>query len=103
MQANKNEVRFDIYCKKCEFYSTSASNDPCNDCLGHPYNEDSHTPVRFKQVKSIINYLLPDPVVDCYTRDPLRSANWVDREPTDAELKKYFEKRDDGNLWEVRI
>jgi len=95
MQANKKEVRFDIYCKKCEFSNTSPSSNPCNNCLGHPYNEDSHTPVNFKQVRSLINYLLPDPNVVRYTRDPLQSANWVDRTPTDAELKQYFEKKGD--------
>lgn len=103
MESRQKEVRFDIYCKKCEFWNTSASNDPCNDCLGDPSNEGSHVPKYFKQKKQFINFLLPDPVVECYTQDHLRSANWVDREPTDAELKKYFEKRDDGNLWEVRI
>lgn len=97
------EVRFDIYCKKCEYWTTSASNDPCNECLGKPDNNGTNTPINFKQVKSVINYLLPDPNVTCYTRDRLKSANWVDREPTDAELKKYFEKRDDDNLWEVSI
>lgn len=96
------EVRFDIYCRACEFWSTSASNDPCNECLGEPSNEGSHVPKYFKQAKRFINYLLPDPVVTAYTRDHLRSANWIEREPTEAELKKYFEKRNDG-LWEVRI
>ena len=104
MESRQKEVRFDIYCRKCEFWSTSASNDPCNDCLGDPSNEGSHVPKYFKQKKAIINYLTPDyQIVVSYTRDHVRSANWMDREPTDAELKKYFEKRDDGNLWEVIV
>ena len=92
MQENKKEVRFDIYCKKCKFANTSASNNPCNECLGHPSNEGSHVPVNFNQAYSLINYLLPDPNVKCYTRDHLQSANWVDREPSDTDLKLYFEK-----------
>lgn len=100
---NTKEVRFDIYCKSCEFWSTSASNDPCNDCLGEPSNEGSQIPKYFKKKSRFVNYLMPDPNVLSYTRDHLKSANWVDREPTDAELKKYFEKRDDGDLWEVRV
>lgn len=95
------EVRFDIYCKKCEFWTASASTDPCNSCLGDPCNEGSNVPKHFKQIKRLINYLMPDPNIKCYTRDHLKSANWIDREPTDSELKKYFETRDDGNLWEV--
>ena len=97
------EVRFDIYCKKCEFAAKSPSNDPCNDCLGDPSNDGSHVPKLFKQAKSFINYLLPDPNVVCYTRDPLQSANWVDREPTDAELKLYFKKDEKGDWYEKEV
>lgn len=99
----QKEVRFDIYCKECQFFNKSASNEPCNECLGMPDNGDSHVPVNFKKAKAFVNFLLPDPNVVCYTRDHLQSANWVDREPTDAELKKYFEKRDDGDLWEIHV
>ena len=42
----QKEVRFDIYCKSCQFYHASASNDPCNECLGKPDNGDSHVPVQ---------------------------------------------------------
>lgn len=98
----KKEVRYDIYCKRCQFSNTSASNDPCNECLGEPCNEGSNIPLKFKQAKSFINYLLPDPVVTCYTRDPLKSANWVDREPTDAELRLYFKKDEKGDWWEAK-
>ena len=57
------EVRFDIYCKQCQFANASPSNDPCNDCLGDPSNEGSHVPKYFKKAKSFINFLLPDPNV----------------------------------------
>ena len=88
------EVRFDIYCKKCVHSNKSASNEPCNECLGKPDNEGTQTPVNFKKAHALINYLLPDPNVTCYTRDHLKSANWIEREPTDAELKQYFELKE---------
>lgn len=94
------EVRFDIYCKQCEYWATSASNDPCNDCLGDPCNEGSHVPSKFKKAKAFINFLLPDPNVVCYTRDHLQSKNWVHNEPGDADLKQYFKKDDNGDWWE---
>lgn len=84
------EVRYDIYCKRCVHANKSASNEPCDSCLGKPDNDGTQTPVNFKKAKALINYLLPDPNVVCYTRDHLKSANWIDREPTDAELKQYF-------------
>ena len=99
----EKEVRFDIYCKECKFTNTSASNDPCNECLGKPSNGDSHVPVNFKQAKALINYLLPDPNVTCYTRDRLKSANWVDQEPGDADLKQYFKKDEKGDWYEKEI
>lgn len=98
----EKEVRFDIYCKQCQFANTSPSNDPCNDCLGDPSNEGSHIPKYFKKAKSFINFLLPDPNVVCYTRDHLQSANWLDREPTDAELKQYFKKDEKGDWYEKK-
>ena len=99
----QKEVRFDIYCKECKFQNTSASNDPCNECLGNPSNGDSHVPVLFKKAKSLINYLLPDPNVVCYTRDPLQSANWRDQLPSDADLKQYFKKDEKGDWWEKEV
>lgn len=97
------EVRFDIYCKKCDFWATSASSDPCNSCLGDPCNEGSHVPRYFKQSKPLVNFLLPDPNVVCYTRDRLNSRNWVDAEPSDADLKQYFKKDDKGDWYEKEV
>ena len=98
----QKEVRFDIYCKSCQFYHASASNDPCNECLGKPDNGDSHVPVLFKKAGALINFLLPDPVVTCYTRDPLQSANWREHLPSDADLKQYFKKDENGDWWEKK-
>ena len=97
------EVRFDIYCKKCENWTKSASNDPCNECLGTPSNDDTHKPAFFKQAKALINFLLPDPNAVCYTRDRLQSKNWVDTEPSDADLKQYFKQDEKGDWWEINV
>ena len=97
------EVRFDIYCKQCEYANVSPSSDPCNECLGDPSNEGSHIPKLFKKRKSFINFLLPDPNVVCYTRDRLQSKNWVDTEAGDADLKQYFKKDEKGDWWEKEV
>ena len=38
------EVRFDLYCVNCINYAKDETDDPCNDCLANPSNEDSHKP-----------------------------------------------------------
>jgi hypothetical protein len=45
------EVYFYKYCNTCNFSETPASNDPCNDCLSNPKNEDSHKPVNWEAKK----------------------------------------------------
>lgn len=103
MQERTKEVRFDIYCKSCEYWTTSASNDPCNDCLGQPSNGDSHVPVYYKKVGPVINYIIPasiqvihqesetPKIMYDYTRDRLKTEKWADHEPTKDELHKLFE------------
>ena len=95
------EVRYDLYCKSCEYSHLAASDDPCNECLGTPSNEDSKKPINFKKARALINYFLPDTnlVHPGYTRDWMVSMNWSTGIPTDAELKKYFELKD-GDWWE---
>ena len=43
------EVYFNEYCKKCKNVNTSETEDPCNECLAHGWNDDSHKPIRFKE------------------------------------------------------
>lgn len=95
------EVRYDLYCKSCEFNPLPASDDPCNECLGHPSNEDSKVPVNFKKATALINYFLPDTnlVHPGYTRDWRVSMNWSGGVPNETELKKYFELKN-GDWWE---
>lgn len=45
------EVRFDEYCKKCEYRNLPESEDPCDICLENPSNEWSHKPVYFKETE----------------------------------------------------
>lgn len=90
------EVRFDIYCKYCEFTGLSASNDPCNKCLGKPDNEGTKVPVLFKKAKPLVNYLIDgETLPDRYTRDPGKSRNWKAQIPTEAELKAHFELKNE--------
>lgn len=43
------EVRFDKYCKTCEYEKTKDVDDPCNECLENPANLHSQKPVNFKE------------------------------------------------------
>lgn len=42
------EVYFYKYCKYCKNSDKDEGDDPCNDCLANPSNEDSHKPLYFK-------------------------------------------------------
>lgn len=46
------EVRFDKYCKLCQYYEKSEAEDPCWDCLNQGWNEDSNKPILFKEKES---------------------------------------------------
>ena len=51
MEYKDKEVRFDIYCKKCKYFTKSNKNDICEECLEHPVNEHSRKPVKFENNK----------------------------------------------------
>lgn len=40
---------FAKYCPLCQNNDLEETLDPCNDCLTHTTNIDSHKPVRFKE------------------------------------------------------
>ena len=48
----EKEVNFFEYCRKCEHYKVNAWDDPCDECLTNPVNEDSHKPINFKEAES---------------------------------------------------
>jgi len=41
-------VDFYTYCKACKHKDKNENDDPCNDCLNEPVNEDSHKPWYFE-------------------------------------------------------
>lgn len=97
MESKEKEARFDLFCRYCKFNSLLGSEDPCNECLNSPSNEDSHRPVLFKRARPILNFFLPDGF--SYTPDVRKAKNW-DRWPTDQEVKQNFELREGGDYWE---
>lgn len=48
MESKLKEVKFWDWCEKCKYFKTPETEDPCDECLGYPGNEDSHKPVNFK-------------------------------------------------------
>lgn len=48
---NKKEVIFHEYCPKCEYWARGEHEDPCEDCIAQPWNENSHKPIGFKEVE----------------------------------------------------
>jgi hypothetical protein len=49
MDHNYKEVYFDQYCVTCKHEKLKDHEDPCNECLEHPANVDSHKPVRWER------------------------------------------------------
>lgn len=45
------EVRFDVWCEKCQYAETAETDDPCNYCLAQAYNTYSTKPINFKEKK----------------------------------------------------
>lgn len=43
------EVNFEKYCKKCKYEKLKEKMDPCNECLDHGYNANSHKPVKWEE------------------------------------------------------
>lgn len=44
-------VHFYKWCGKCKYRLKSECDEPCNECLTYPVNENSHKPVNFKEDK----------------------------------------------------
>lgn len=43
------EVRYDIYCRRCKHWDLPESEDPCFTCLDQPTNEGSKKPVKYEE------------------------------------------------------
>lgn len=42
------EVRYDLYCPKCESFKVLETEEPCNECLTECAREGTVKPVNFK-------------------------------------------------------
>lgn len=45
------EVEFSKFCSDCKYYSENEDDEHCAECLNHPVNLYSRTPVKFRRVK----------------------------------------------------
>jgi len=41
-------VDYETWCPVCKNYKTDESEEPCNDCLAMPVNEDSRKPIKWE-------------------------------------------------------
>ena len=44
-------VEFDKWCGSCINCNKKEVEEPCNDCLGNPVNDDSHKPIHWEEDK----------------------------------------------------
>lgn len=47
MEIRNKEVDFHEYCAKCKYRFREETEDPCNDCLDHPVNQNSKKPILY--------------------------------------------------------
>ena len=45
-------VDYEKYCKTCKHRNLKETEDPCNDCLTWPENEDSRKPILYEEGNS---------------------------------------------------
>ena len=46
---NRHIVEYEKYCNKCLYSNKPDTEDPCDECLNNPINEDTRRPVNFKE------------------------------------------------------
>jgi len=49
MKTKDKEVYFDQYCPTCFYNAKKESDDPCDECMEHPSNVDSHKPINWEE------------------------------------------------------
>lgn len=49
MEPTEKEVFYYQYCSDCMYWPLNEDDEPCDECLAHPFNENSHKPVNFKE------------------------------------------------------
>lgn len=42
-------VNYRLYCPKCKSYSVPQDEEPCNECLTYPVNDNSEKPINYKE------------------------------------------------------
>lgn len=57
--SHEKEVYFFLYCPMCVYHVQEQDLYPCNDCLAHPSNTNSHVPVYFEDSLGL-KYRLPE-------------------------------------------
>lgn len=45
------EVYFSQYCSTCIYKDVNEQDDPCDECMDYPVNENSHKPINYKEDK----------------------------------------------------
>lgn len=48
MEMPTKECYYSYYCCQCKWYKQPESEEPCNECLGRPWNINSHKPINFE-------------------------------------------------------
>lgn len=49
MQSHNLFVNFDKYCKTCQYEKLMETDSPCDKCLEHPVNTNSHKPICYER------------------------------------------------------
>lgn len=49
MEYVDKEVEFDKYCPYCAHVNEFDGDDPCDECLANPVNQNSHKPINYKE------------------------------------------------------
>lgn len=53
MELIDKEVPFDVFCPLCAYKGIDDGDDPCNDCLAHPSNQNTRMPQEFKPASGV--------------------------------------------------
>lgn len=43
-------VKFDVWCHRCKHRKESDRDDPCDECLASPANDDSERPINYENI-----------------------------------------------------
>lgn len=43
-------IEYDAWCPKCKYYEIPEAEDPCNECLNTPAQDESHKPIKYDDI-----------------------------------------------------